>query len=168
MPGLPSVNRQEVWKLHAACRDSPPGWWYPETGTGLEGQRVCAACPVRPDCLQHALADGEVFGTWGGASERVRRHLRALLSRSPHPTAYQPVTGCSCGFCMAVVKHEQRMRRLAKGEKLGEALNTNGPGAQHETSACYPKGCRRPECLAALRESRRKAREARRQQTGAA
>ncbi len=36
---------------------------------------ICAECPVRPECLEHALAAGEHFGIWGGLNERERRTL---------------------------------------------------------------------------------------------
>lgn len=38
---------------------------------------VCAWCPVRADCLAHALAAGEDEGIWGGTTPDERRHLRA-------------------------------------------------------------------------------------------
>lgn len=37
-------------------------------------RQVCRACPVRAQCAQHGLT--EHIGTWGGLSERDRRHLR--------------------------------------------------------------------------------------------
>ncbi len=33
---------------------------------------VCAPCPVRLECLDHAIAEGERFGVWGGLSVRER------------------------------------------------------------------------------------------------
>ena len=38
---------------------------------------MCAGCPVRAQCLEHALAHDERFGVWGGTSERERRRLKA-------------------------------------------------------------------------------------------
>lgn len=34
--------------------------------------RVCASCPVRAQCLAHALAQPELFGVWGGTTEGDR------------------------------------------------------------------------------------------------
>lgn len=160
------IGHDQQWRLHSSCLDHPdPSLWFPEADgdPGLEGRRICAACPVRADCLQHALATVEVFGTWGGASERVRRYLRRLLSGSPHPDRPRRVRGCPCAFCAALDDHDGRMRALAKGDRPAK-LDTRGPNVTHGTPSCYPKGCRRPECLAALREWRRERRELKRLQ----
>ena len=37
---------------------------------------VCAACPVRQACLEHALSASEPYGIWGGLTLRERRMLR--------------------------------------------------------------------------------------------
>lgn len=39
-------------------------------------KKVCAACPVATECLEHALRAGEVHGIWGGLNEVERRNLR--------------------------------------------------------------------------------------------
>lgn len=36
---------------------------------------VCAGCPVRITCLNHALDHHEIHGVWGGMSPRARRRL---------------------------------------------------------------------------------------------
>ncbi|MEV7174880.1 WhiB family transcriptional regulator [Streptomyces sp. NPDC093224] len=42
-------------------------------------KEVCALCPVRAECLRHALSVQEPYGVWGGLSEEERRErsLRA-------------------------------------------------------------------------------------------
>jgi WhiB family transcriptional regulator, redox-sensing transcriptional regulator len=161
-PAHHSTNHDELWRAHSSCLDHPdPDLWFPDEGPGTEGRRICASCPVRTDCLQHALATLETFGTWGGASERVRRHLRSLLNVSPHPDEPRRHRGCRCMFCQALDEHDQRMRALAKGQPA-DRIDTRGPNVRHGTPSCYPKGCRRPECLAALREWRRARREQKR------
>ena len=48
-----------------------------------KAKAVCAACPVRAECLTYAVSRPEKYGTWGGlneeerASERRRRMRRA-------------------------------------------------------------------------------------------
>lgn len=42
-------------------------------------RRVCAECPVRKECLKHALDNNEKFGVWGGASERERRAMQRVM-----------------------------------------------------------------------------------------
>ena len=52
-------------------------------------KRVCAECPVRQQCLEHALALPEQFGIWGGlteverAEESRRRRGAAAGNRAP-------------------------------------------------------------------------------------
>ncbi|MEJ8645170.1 WhiB family transcriptional regulator [Streptomyces sp. MS1.HAVA.3] len=36
---------------------------------------MCAGCPVRRACLDHALRTREPFGVWGGLTEEERHAL---------------------------------------------------------------------------------------------
>lgn len=78
----------ESWRLRAACRGMDPEIFYREKK--LPGQigphtydvarAICAACPVRPECLEYALdlptSIGH-FGFWAGTTDKERRRLRA-------------------------------------------------------------------------------------------
>ena len=65
-----------AWMFHARCRGINPAEFFPSDGTGVEtAQRVCAACPVRSECLEYALLNRIEHGVWGGASERERRRI---------------------------------------------------------------------------------------------
>ncbi len=65
-----------AWMFQARCRVVNPGEFFPSDGTGVEtAQRVCAACPVRAECLEYALLHRIEHGVWGGASERERRRI---------------------------------------------------------------------------------------------
>jgi WhiB family redox-sensing transcriptional regulator len=44
------------------------------TGLAL-AQSVCEQCPVRFDCLTHALTKPEGYGVWGGTSGRMREEM---------------------------------------------------------------------------------------------
>jgi len=76
-----------AWMFHARCRGINPAEFFPSDGTGVEtAQRVCAACPVRPECLEYALLNRIEHGVWGGASERERRRIlrrRRDLANAP-------------------------------------------------------------------------------------
>ncbi|MET9701012.1 WhiB family transcriptional regulator [Streptomyces sp. NPDC006529] len=82
LPG-PTLHQWE-WQADAACRDLGPNrFFHPagERGEEREGRdeaakRVCAVCPVRSACLEHALRTHEPFGVWGGLTEDERRELR--------------------------------------------------------------------------------------------
>lgn len=72
------------WRLHARCRFIGPDTFYaPEGETLGERQRreraardICAPCPVRIACRDHAVKNKEQHGIWGGLTERERRGLR--------------------------------------------------------------------------------------------
>ncbi len=43
-------------------------------------REVCAVCPVREECLEVALADPELQGLWGGATDAERRQMRRVVA----------------------------------------------------------------------------------------
>ncbi len=66
------------WQSKAACAGLDPQIFYPpdEDDTLAEpAKAVCAVCPVREACLEHALGYREKDGVWGGATERERRRI---------------------------------------------------------------------------------------------
>lgn len=66
-----------AWQDLALCAQTDPEAFFPEKGGSTrEAKRVCAACEVRDECLEYALANDERFGIWGGLSERERRKLK--------------------------------------------------------------------------------------------
>lgn len=65
------------WKDQAACRGADLALFFPEPGAKyLEAKVVCDRCPVKVECLDYALDNGELFGIWGGSTEKERRRLR--------------------------------------------------------------------------------------------
>jgi WhiB family transcriptional regulator, redox-sensing transcriptional regulator len=64
------------WMARGDCRYEPPATFFPSDGVGVEvAKRICAACPVREQCLEYALDNRIDHGVWGGTSERQRRRL---------------------------------------------------------------------------------------------
>lgn len=64
------------WRQRAACRGLDPDIFFPVSDEEAEeAKEVCAVCPVRHACLEHALAHREREGVWGGATERERRRI---------------------------------------------------------------------------------------------
>ncbi|MFY2790630.1 WhiB family transcriptional regulator [Rhodococcus sp. MALMAid1271] len=69
------------WQLKAQCRTMPISMFYPDAEcqwTNLASaesaaKAVCVQCPVRADCLAHAMTYGEPDGIWGGLTHRERR-----------------------------------------------------------------------------------------------
>lgn len=70
------VLDEKPWAAFAACLDAPGMTFFPQTKAGAEAAlAICAVCPVREDCLSHALATNERFGVWGGTTEQQRREM---------------------------------------------------------------------------------------------
>jgi len=64
------------WRASARCAQDDPELFFPEKGKrSRDARAVCADCPVRAECLKYALAQGRVYGVWGGTTERERRKL---------------------------------------------------------------------------------------------
>lgn len=68
------------WRHAARCRDEDPDTLFVQGAQQRDVREVCRTCPVRTECLAHALDNRIRFGVWGGMTERERR---ALLKRRP-------------------------------------------------------------------------------------
>lgn len=75
----PAVDR--TWRDDAACARFDPEDWDPVNAAAARpAQAVCAACPVRRECLLEALTDESrtKYGPWlirGGFTPKTRRDL---------------------------------------------------------------------------------------------
>ena len=64
------------WRKRAACQGVDPEVFYPASDEEAGAAKaICASCPVREACLEHALSAREREGIWGGATERERRRI---------------------------------------------------------------------------------------------
>ena len=69
-----------AWHQHAACAGTNPDLFFPGRGVPItDARRVCATCPVKAECLDYAITNGETIGVWGGTSERERRAMRSAI-----------------------------------------------------------------------------------------
>ncbi len=76
--GVP-FGEERPWATFAACVTVPGMTFFPQNKKEeAAALAVCAACPVRVECLGHALATNERFGVWGGTTERERRSLSRI------------------------------------------------------------------------------------------
>jgi WhiB family redox-sensing transcriptional regulator len=73
------------WRASARCRTADAEGLFVTGARQREARGFCRACPVRTECLAHALDQRIEFGVWGGATERERR---ALLRSRPHVTSW--------------------------------------------------------------------------------
>ena len=78
----------EDWTIVAACRGTDPDELFVPGAAQNRVKTVCAACPVRTECLADALDNRVEFGVWGGMTERERR---ALLRRRPEVGSWRKV-----------------------------------------------------------------------------
>lgn len=77
-PVLAAEERAEPhWTDLALCAEVGGDLWFPEYGeNAAEAKRICRMCEVREACLQFAMDTGQLWGVWGGTSERERLVLR--------------------------------------------------------------------------------------------
>ncbi len=72
------------WTARAACAGCDQDLFFPRKNYGRRGhgptvlaaKAICATCPVREECLEHALTRPEVEGLWGGLTAWERRDLK--------------------------------------------------------------------------------------------
>ncbi len=71
---------EDGWLTQASCRElalDKISLFFVDAGRSLsqEAQALCAACPVRTDCLEHAYDHEIAGGYFGGVSPSQRRSL---------------------------------------------------------------------------------------------
>jgi WhiB family transcriptional regulator, redox-sensing transcriptional regulator len=77
------------WEAHAACQDDVAALFFPPEGERRPerelrekaAKAICAACPVRRQCLECAMSANIRDGLWGGLSEDERRRERRNRAR---------------------------------------------------------------------------------------
>lgn len=75
--------RRAQFEKRGPCVEVPVSVMYPSTRTeAAVAKAICAECPVRQECLDHAVRYREIFGIWGGKTEKERRALRRALRRA--------------------------------------------------------------------------------------
>lgn len=76
------VRDRPAWMFDALCSEYPPATFFPDERDKnsaithvRRAQMICARCPVIDECAKHALDNHEMYGVWGGYSERDRRKI---------------------------------------------------------------------------------------------
>ncbi|QBI56868.1 WhiB family transcriptional regulator [Streptomonospora litoralis] len=84
----PRLLRSQIdtsWQVDGSCNDADPALFFDPEDYARRGRRekrrqqakqICAGCPVRQECLEHALTVPERHGVWGGLDEDERRKVR--------------------------------------------------------------------------------------------
>lgn len=82
----PAEDDKHAWRDQAVCAQVDPEMFFPEKGGSTKAaKRLCGMCDVREECLQWALDNQEMFGIFGGLSERERRPLLHARRETPGP-----------------------------------------------------------------------------------
>jgi len=83
---LPALFELGRWGIDGACRDYPTSWWFTIRRDEIaRAKDICAGCPVRVECLEHALARPGLLGMWAAtmpAERTVIRERAAVLAAS--------------------------------------------------------------------------------------
>lgn len=146
MTAVPVLANRD-WRERAACLNYPLDLFFPEGSSGspavaaqvAEATAVCAGCPVRAQCLDWALSNGERFGVWGGQAEGQRTARgSALTSGAPslcqsgrHPRAIGEGRCAECKRENNVKRGKARPRDHARvyAMRVGRALERKGLAA---------------------------------------
>lgn len=71
------------WTSDASCAGRDTELFFPEGDQPtIIAKHVCHRCPVRTDCLEHALVTDERYGIWGGLTEHERHLFRVRITAS--------------------------------------------------------------------------------------
>jgi hypothetical protein len=112
------------WRTHAACADMDPETFLPTSGGNAQkAKEVCAPCPVKAACLEHALENHPMNGVWGATSLKQRIAIRS--ARREEQLAKD---------AEARAKREQRVRKLLD-ERMPLATIAQRLGIGHRTIA---------------------------------
>lgn len=74
---MSTTKLMDDWRAEAACLGQDTALFFPDSDDrGDAALAICAACPVRTDCLEWALDSRQDDGVWGGMVARDRVRLR--------------------------------------------------------------------------------------------
>ncbi|NCT91298.1 WhiB family transcriptional regulator [Cellulomonas sp. APG4] len=99
------MTGDQHWTAYGACRDASPDALFVEGAAQRSARGLCAACPVRLECLIDALDHRVLFGVWGGMTERERR---ALLRSRPDVVSWREVLEAEPGLVPEPLPYARR------------------------------------------------------------
>lgn len=75
------------WDLEAACKvGTVTDLFFSEDFNDVHrAKQICHRCPVRRECLNHALVQMEPIGVWGGLDPQERRQLIKQQRKNEEP-----------------------------------------------------------------------------------
>jgi WhiB family redox-sensing transcriptional regulator len=71
-----ALDQPADWRADAACKNVDVEVFFAiDEPSQQEAVAICETCPVRAECLEHALIAREQYGVWGGVREQDRKRL---------------------------------------------------------------------------------------------
>ena len=115
---------------------------FPAPGSGKAfdwgpARALCASCPVKAQCLAHAIEHDEWQGMWGGTTPSERGTARRFGGRAPQPIRH----GTEGGYRAHRYREEEACdacKRAANAAKLARKTDTQ----PHGTLAAYKRHLR--------------------------
>ncbi|MDE3205134.1 MAG: WhiB family transcriptional regulator [Acidobacteriota bacterium] len=147
---LGQVLDVDTWQPLSSCADpklAAGANWFPaqhhaRDAATEQAYRVCAACPVRIQCLAYALLqdrnrDRSIFG---GVSPRRRSRLKRILAEAGLPIALRVCTHCGRRFSTTITYPRERVccsdtcraarrRTLSQGQEGRRSRRLHGVAA---------------------------------------
>jgi len=78
---VPVLN-ERPWAVFAACKETADVSFFPQSKDEERAAlAICSICPVKDECLEHAIETKERYGVWGGLNEKDRRKLSVNAGR---------------------------------------------------------------------------------------
>jgi hypothetical protein len=117
-PPVEHVDGERDWRLDAACRDTDPELFFPDTGKvpqAAAAKQVCAGCAVRGPCLEAALhgpqARDDHTGIFAGTTARERVALRGRASDAEGTRFVHDLAAAEAALALANEKSIDRAAR---------------------------------------------------------
>lgn len=117
-----------TWQDRAACRGCDGDIFFPNIDTRTRNRpapervaracapaiAICRTCPVKAECLRHAVDHGETEGVWGGMDPLQRRKLGRRKRCARCRAVFEPFgTATYCPDCRPGVRAEYPSMRRA-------------------------------------------------------
>jgi WhiB family transcriptional regulator, redox-sensing transcriptional regulator len=106
------------WRLAARCRTADAEDLFVTGAQQREARAFCRTCPVRTECLAHALDERIEFGVWGGMTERERR---ALLRARPEVASWGDMLNQACDDHYELIDEPRPVPQLKPAPQLSKA-----------------------------------------------
>ena len=89
------IDYATEWRAEGACLAADPDLFFPVAVGGAASKDtsrallICDSCPVKRQCLEFAMRNGEASGIWGGTTPEERIRDRRVRNRRPARRAWR-------------------------------------------------------------------------------